>query len=182
MTDSIAAMPDPARPESAPTPLARLSMSLPATLLEDLDAMIAERVLPSRSSVIAELIRDALATHAESRRTDAVIAGTITLIYRAQAGSVRHRIAQTQRDYLMEVISSQHVFLEDDQSLEVLLVQGPPARLNALCDDLRSVRGVQQVQLVRTTALLPPLYDHPDIPSAVSGPHADASLQRRERS
>jgi len=157
-------------------------MSLPAALLEDLDAMIAERALPSRSSVIAELIRDALAAHAESRRTDAVIAGTITLIYRAQAGSVRHRIAQTQRDYLKEVISSQHVFLEDDQSLEVLLVQGPPARLNALCDDLRSVRGVQQVQLVRTTALLPPLYDHPDTTSAASGPHADASPQRRERS
>jgi CopG family transcriptional regulator, nickel-responsive regulator len=146
--------------DSLPTALARLSMSLPAKLMDDLDAMIIERELPSRSSVIAELIRGALAEYAQESGPDAVIAGTITLIYRAGFGTIRHRIAQKQRDYLKEVISSQHVFLEDDQSLEVLLVQGPPARLRALCDDLRKVRGVQQVRLVKTTALLPPLHDH----------------------
>jgi len=58
------------------------------------------------------------------------------------------------------VISSQHVFLEDDQSLEVLLVQGPADRLQALCDELRKIRGVQQIKLVATTALLPPLHAH----------------------
>ena len=50
--------------------------------------------------------------------------------------------------------------LEEDQSLEVLLVQGPPQRLQQLCDDLRRVRGVQQIKLVTTTALLPPLHAH----------------------
>jgi CopG family nickel-responsive transcriptional regulator len=71
---------------------------------------------------------------------------------------VRHQLAQTQAEYLKEVISSQHVFLEDDQSLEVLLVQGP-ARLRDLCDALRKVRGVQQLRLFTTTALLPPLHE-----------------------
>jgi CopG family nickel-responsive transcriptional regulator len=52
------------------------------------------------------------------------------------------------------------VFLEDDQSLEVLLVQGPADRLRSLCDDLRKIRGVQQIKLVATTALLPPLHAH----------------------
>ena len=45
------------------------------------------------------------------------------------------------------MISSQHVFLEDDQSLEVLLVQGPADRLRQLCDDLRGIRSVQQIKL-----------------------------------
>ena len=40
------------------------------------------------------------------------------------------------------------------QSLEVLLVQGPAARLHQLCDDLRRIRSVQQIKLVTTTALL----------------------------
>ena len=57
------------------------------------------------------------------------------------------------------MISSQHVFLEEDQSLEVLLVQGPAVRLKQLCDALRAIRGVQQLQLVTTTALLPPLHE-----------------------
>ena len=51
------------------------------------------------------------------------------------------------------------MFLEDDQSLEVLLVQGPAVRLKELCDALRSIRGVHQLKLVTTTALLPQLHE-----------------------
>jgi CopG family nickel-responsive transcriptional regulator len=139
--------------------LARLSISLPADLLEELDAMIGKRGLTNRSQTISELIRHELAEHSEGQ-DGVVIAGTITLIYRAESGRVRHALAQTQLTYLKEVISSQHVFLEDDQSLEVLLVQGPSERLQQLCDDLRTIRGVQQIKLVATTALLPPLHAH----------------------
>ena len=139
--------------------LARLSVSLPADLVAQLDAMIAERGLSNRSQTIAEMIRHELAEHSETQ-PDAVIAGTITLIYRAESGRVRHALAQTQQTYLKEVISSQHVFLEEDQSLEVMLVQGPSERLSALCDRLRKIRGVQQITLVTTRALLPPLHAH----------------------
>jgi len=146
--------------ESEPSPyLARLSVSLPAELLNRLDTMIERRGLPNRSQTICELIRHELADHSVGLVGE-VIAGTITLIYRAESGRVRHALAQTQLTYLKEVISSQHVFLEDDQSLEVLLVQGPADRLQALCDELRKIRGVQQIKLVATTALLPPLHAH----------------------
>ncbi|WP_203234476.1 CopG family ribbon-helix-helix protein [Sphingomonas solaris] len=134
-------------------------MSLPAELSRQLDVMVEERGLPSRSQLIAELIRNALADHGEAMRPDDMLAGTITLVYRGDMGRVRHQLAQTQAEYLKEVISSQHVFLEDDQSLEVLLVQGPAVRLRELCDALRKVRGVRQLRLFTTTALLPPLYE-----------------------
>ena len=78
--------------------------------------------------------------------------------------SIAAHVAQTQGEYLKEVISSQHVFLEDDQSLEVLLVQGPARRLSDLCDALRKVRGVQQLRLFTTTALLPPLHEQDQAP------------------
>lgn len=142
-------------------------MTLPTALLHKFDAMIEARGLPSRSKLISELIEDALADSDDA--SNAVLAGTITLIYRAGFGWVRHRIAETQRIYLKEVISSQHVFLENEQSLEVMLVQGPLWRLNSLCDELRSLRGVQQVRLVRTTALLPPLYDHETETNPING-------------
>ncbi|HTC51935.1 MAG TPA: CopG family ribbon-helix-helix protein [Steroidobacteraceae bacterium] len=154
--------------------LARLSVSLPSELLERLDAMVEERALPSRSQMISELIRHALAEHSQAR-SDAVLAGTITVIYRADSGRVRHLLAQTQSMFIKEVISSQHVLLEEDQSLEVLLVQAPIARLSALCDALRKARGVQQVKLVTTTALLPPLHSH-------GGADAPAANQRLGRS
>ncbi|HMI19823.1 MAG TPA: CopG family ribbon-helix-helix protein [Sphingomonas sp.] len=134
-------------------------MSLPAELSRQLDTMVEERGLPSRSQLIAELIRDELAEHGAALRPEDMLAGTITLVYRGDMGRVRHQLAQTQGEYLKEVISSQHVFLEDDQSLEVLLVQGPARRLSELCDALRKVRGVQQLRLFTTTALLPPLHE-----------------------
>ncbi|KHS45870.1 CopG family ribbon-helix-helix protein [Novosphingobium subterraneum] len=140
-----------------PASLARLSMSLPADLFRKLDMMVEERQLPSRSQLIAELIRHALAAHEALTRPDEILAGTITLVYRGDRGRVRQQLASTQADFQTEVISTQHVFLKDDQSLEVLLVQGPAARLKGLADALRRVRGVQQLQLVTTTALLPPL-------------------------
>lgn len=144
---------------SEPSRLARLSMSLPAELFRQLDVMVEERGLPSRSQLIAELIRHALAEHEALTRPDDMLAGTITIVYAGGGGRVRQQLAETQSDYLKEVISSQHVFLEQDQSLEVLLVQGPAVRLKQLCDALRTIRGVQQLQLVTTTALLPPLYE-----------------------
>jgi CopG family nickel-responsive transcriptional regulator len=144
---------------SSESTLARLSISLPADLFRQLDVMVEERELPSRSQLISELIRHALAEHEALIRPEEMLAGTITLVYRGDRGRVRHQLAQTEAEFLREVISAQHVFLEDDQSLEVLLVQGPAVRLKDLCDSLRRVRGVQQLELVTTTALLPPLHE-----------------------
>jgi len=142
-----------------PASLARLSMSLPSDLLRHLDVMVDERDMPSRSQMIAQLIRRAVADHQAERHPDETLAGTITLVYRGDQGGARQLLASKQREYLKEVISSQHVFLENDQSLEVMLVQGPARRLDDLCDALRSVRGVRQLQLVTTTSLLPPLHE-----------------------
>lgn len=149
--------------DASSSSLARLSMSLPAELFRQLDVMVEDRGLPSRSQLIAELIRDELAEHGAASRPEDMLAGTITLVYRADLGRVRHQLAHTQGEYLKEVISSQHVFLEDDQSLEVLLVQGPARRLRDLCDALRTVRGVQQIRLFTTTALLPPLHEQDEV-------------------
>jgi CopG family nickel-responsive transcriptional regulator len=137
--------------------LVRLSVSLPADLFGELDTMVAEREVANRSAMIAELIRAELAEHSAREHPQTVLAGTITLIYRAESGRVRNALAQTQQLFVAEIISSQHVFLEEDQSMEVLLVQGSAARLHNLCDALRKVRGTQQCHLVTTTALLPPL-------------------------
>ena len=145
------------QPDSAASPgLVRLSISLPADLFGELDAMVAERSVANRSQMIAELIRAELAEHSARERPDSVLAGTITLIYRAERGRVRQAIAQVQIGFVPEIISSQHIFLEDDQSLEVLLVQGTASQLHKLVDALRQTRGVQQCRLVTTTALLPP--------------------------
>ncbi|MDJ0785265.1 MAG: CopG family ribbon-helix-helix protein [Myxococcota bacterium] len=139
-------------------PVVRFSVSLPAGLAADLEEMIAERRIPSRSHAVGEMIRSQLISH-RSGPDDRIVAGTITLVYRDTGSDLRTRLTAIQRRFLKEVISSQHVFLEDDYSLEVCLVQGPGGVLRRLRDELGACRGVQQVQLAITAALLPPLHD-----------------------
>jgi len=119
--------------------------------------MVAERGLPSRSAAVADMVRHQLIRHRTALGT-AIVSGTITVVYDNTGNNVRTRITRIQREYLKEVISSQHVFLEDDHSLEVLLVQGPGETLKALCDALTACRGVEQAELAVTAALLPPLH------------------------
>jgi CopG family nickel-responsive transcriptional regulator len=140
-------------------PISRFSISLPGELLERLDELVSRRKLPSRSQVLAELIREALVEHELAGDPARVVAGTLTLVYDGGRGSLRNRLAAIQRRYLKEVISSQHVFLEREHSLEVLLVQGPGQRLERLADELRSVKGVKQVRSVLTETLVPPLHE-----------------------
>lgn len=143
--------------------LARLSVSLPAPLLRQLDQMVARRSLKNRSHLIAELIRHELADDSGVREKS-VLSGTITLIYRTQGTRAARAIDEVQTGFVTEIISSQHVWLETGQALEVLLVQGLATRLHTLCDGLRSIRGVLQAKLVTTTALLPPLHSHSQTP------------------
>jgi CopG family nickel-responsive transcriptional regulator len=140
-------------------PISRFSISLPGELLDRLDALVRRCRLPSRSQVLAELIRAALVEHELAGDPSRVVAGTITLVYDGGRGSLRNRLAAIQRRYLKEVISSQHVFLEREHSLEVLLVQGPGHRLERLADELRSAKGVKQVRAVLTETIVPQLHE-----------------------
>ena len=76
---------DPSAPAN-PASLARLSMSLPSDLLRHLDIMVEARDMPSRSQMIAQLIRHAIAEHQAQRHPDEMLAGTITLVYRGDQG------------------------------------------------------------------------------------------------
>lgn len=143
----------------ASPPISRFSISLPGDLLDRLDALVAKRKLPSRSQVLAELIRGALVENELATDASRVVAGTITLVYTNRRNTLRHRLGVIQRRYVKEVISSQHVFLESDHSLEVMLVQGPGHRLRKLADELRSIKGVEQVRIIITQSLMPPLHE-----------------------
>lgn len=139
--------------------LARLSMRLPSRLFRQLNTIVAELGLPSRSHWIAELIRNELAVNGMAMRPDEMLSGTVTIVFKGDTERVRRQLARTQSHFLKEVISSQHVFLEEEQSMEVLIVQGPAKRLRELSDAIRKVRGVQQLRLTTTMALLPPLFE-----------------------
>jgi CopG family transcriptional regulator, nickel-responsive regulator len=138
-------------------PVARITISLPVTLFDELDAMVSHRGFGSRSQALSTIISEQLVRDAAQLGRQ-IMAGTITLIYDHTKPGLQSRLMKLQHRYLKEIISSQHVHLEHHHSLEVLLVQGPGRRLRQIADALIACKGVKHGNLNVTSTILPPIY------------------------
>ena len=136
--------------------IARFSVSLPESLLDELDEMVERRGYQSRSQAVAALARDGLVEFATQLGT-ATVAGTINLVYDHTQKGLQARLAAIQHRYYLMVVTSMHVHLEDHNYMEVLLVQGPAQKLRQLADELITTRGVKQGKLTLTATVMPPL-------------------------
>jgi len=156
----------------------RISVSLPAALLEDLDRLVIQRGYNSRSQAIAEVVN---AQIIESRRQlgNDVMVGTITLHYDRSVRGLHARLAKLQYAHIDEVISSLHVQLSQDQVLEVLLVQGRANRLQQIADQMLTCRGVLGGRLQVHAAAMPPVQAPRQRPVKSSGTPAGRPAGKR---
>lgn len=136
--------------------ITRFSVSLPESLLDELDVMVARRGFQSRSQAVAALARDGLVEFARDLGTG-TMAGTISLVYDYRKKDLQARLSDIQHRYYLLVVASMHVHLENHNYLEVLLVQGPAADLRKLTDELATCKGVKNARLNLTAAAMPPL-------------------------
>lgn len=140
--------------------ISRISVSLPETLLRQLDDMVLKRGFGSRSQAIAEMINQRLAEHQKDLGEE-IMAGAITLVYDHSTAGLQKQLADLQHRHLNEVISSLHVHLMHAHTMEVILVQGPATRLQRIADEMVACRGVITGKLHLTTAILPPVHPIP---------------------
>jgi CopG family nickel-responsive transcriptional regulator len=132
--------------------VSRASLSLPEELLAELDAMVANRGFASRSQAVAAIL------HHRRDVGDRVMVGTITLFYDNKVAGLRERLADLQQENIAEVISSLHVHLAENQTLEVMLVQGPAGTLQRIADEVTTEKGVISGHLELAAALIPQVH------------------------
>lgn len=140
--------------------VSRVSISLPEMLLNQLDDMVTARGYESRSAAISEMITHEVAAHMRELGNE-VMAGTITLLYDHSTPRLQKILADLQHEHIAEVISSLHVHLMHSQTMEVILVQGPAARLQQIADRMITNRGVISGKLELTTTLIPQVHQPP---------------------
>lgn len=136
---------------------ARISISLPSQLAASLDKMIDERGFHNRSQAIADMVQQQLIEH-QQEKSDAVMAGTITLICNAAKPELLQKLTRIQREHILECISSQHIQLEGDYIMQVVLVQGPVQRLREITDRMITCKGVSFGRLTLTDKLIPQVH------------------------
>jgi CopG family nickel-responsive transcriptional regulator len=138
-------------------PVSRISMSLPYALLKELDRMVGERGFISRSQAMADMLHQFLIEHKRERGDD-VMVGTVTLVYDNSVPGLQKQLADLQARHIDEVISSLHVHLVRNQTMEVILVQGPVKTLQAIADEMISRRGVLSGKMHLVAALIPQVH------------------------
>ena len=141
-------------------PVNRISISLPDDLQADVDAMVAMRGYGSRSQAVNDMLRQHVAEH-KRELGDEVMVGTVTVLYHNATRGLQKNLAELQFRYLDEVISSLHVHLKDNQTMEVILVQGPAQKVQAIADEIITLRGVITGKLQLMAALIPPVHPMP---------------------
>lgn len=128
----------------------RLSLSLPNGLAAELDRLVAEKGVASRSALVADLVRAEVVEH-RSRRGKQEIAGAITLVYDHHARNLQAKLTDLQHDSEKLIVSVMHVHLGHHDCLEVLVVRGSAGKVRELAARLAAVRGVKHGQLTITT-------------------------------
>lgn len=132
--------------------LQRFSVSLPASLLAELDRRITNQGYPSRSELVRDLIRERLVAEKWEQGKGTVF-GTLTISYDHHTRGLADRLAELQHNRYINVLCSTHVHVDHHHCLEVILLRGRPAEVEKLAIRIGGLKGVRFSRLTRASTL-----------------------------
>ncbi|MHC2994507.1 MAG: nickel-responsive transcriptional regulator NikR [Candidatus Atribacteria bacterium] len=121
--------------------IVRFGVSLEKELLDKFDKLIKEKKYPNRSEAIRDLIRENLVKREWVEGKE--VAGSITLVFDHHKRELVNILTDIQHNFHPLIISSQHIHLDHDNCLEIIVVRGKPGEVRELSDKLRSTKGVK---------------------------------------
>ena len=119
----------------------RFGVSLEKELLDKFDKLIKEKKYSNRSEAIRDLIRENLVKREWIEGKE--VAGAITLVFDHHKKELMNTLTNIQHDFHTLIISSQHIHLDHDNCLEIIVVRGKPTEVRELADKLRATKGVK---------------------------------------
>ena len=121
--------------------IVRFGVSLEKELLEKFDKLIKEKKYSNRSEAIRDLIREDLVKREWIEGKE--VAGAVTLVFDHHKRELVNILTDIQHDFYQLIISSQHIHLDHDNCLEIIVVRGKPTTVRELADKLRATKGVK---------------------------------------
>jgi len=129
--------------------LVRFGVSLEKELLTKFDKHIKKKNYPTRSKAIGDLIRENLIKKEWIEGKEVV--GAITLVYNHHKRELVNRLTDVQHDFHQFIISSQHIHLDKNNCVEIVVVKGKPKEIEELAYRLKSTKGVKHGSLTMAT-------------------------------
>lgn len=129
--------------------LTRFGVSLKKELLQKFDKHIKARGYPTRSKAVADLIRDSLVR--EQWLEGKEVAGAVTIVYNHHRRDLVNKLTAIQHEHHDLIISSQHIHLDKDNCLEIIIARGKSKEIEKLADRLKSTKGVKYGAMTMAT-------------------------------
>jgi CopG family nickel-responsive transcriptional regulator len=129
--------------------LTRTCISLEGDLLARFDRQAARDGFATRSEAVKALVRRSLVEQ-EWKSNDSV-AGAVALLYDHHRGGIARSLMGIQHDFASVVVATQHVHLDHDNCLEIVVVRGRAAHIRKLVARLKSVKGLKHSALLATS-------------------------------
>ncbi|OPH61379.1 NAD+ synthetase [Paenibacillus ferrarius] len=126
--------------------LVRFGISMPQSLIEQYDRLIAEQGYGNRSEAIRDLTRKALLT-SSGMQPEETVAGTIVMVYDHHISDLPITLMELQHEYHHAIISTMHIHLNHQQCLEILVVRGKVQKLRELQQRIQVLKGVGYAEL-----------------------------------
>ena len=133
--------------------LQRIGVSLDDSLLEQFDALIAERGYTNRSEALRDLIREQLVARdwADLADDGADRIAVVTLVYEHDSMDLSKRLTRIQHRQPDAVVSALHIHMDHHNCLEVLILRGRAQEILRMAEQIVAVRGVKFGKIVPAT-------------------------------
>jgi CopG family nickel-responsive transcriptional regulator len=124
----------------------RISISLPPSLLQEFDQVIAN-IGYDRSKAIQQAMRDFITEYRWDSDYQAKAVGTITIIFDHDVLGLEGELTSVQHQHTNLITSTTHVHLDGHHCLLVIMVKGQALEIKQLANQLQSLRGIQQLKV-----------------------------------
>jgi len=128
----------------------RFGVSIPDELLSRLDRLVEKKGYANRSEAIRDLVRNQLVDN-EWADLKGEVVGTITLVYSHHIHELSDKLTDLQHRYHQNIITTNHIHLDQHNCLEVLVVRGNSKRVKEVADHLIATKGVKHGKLVMSS-------------------------------
>lgn len=125
----------------------RITMSLEESLAREFDELVRARGYTSRSEAMRDLLRRELEAQRLAHETKTHCVANLSYIYNHETRSLSDRLMKAQHQHHDLVISTMHVHLDHDHSLESVVLKGPAADVKGFADLVQAERGVRYVHI-----------------------------------
>lgn len=125
----------------------RMSVSLPPSLLSELDEIVDAGEYGSRSEATRYALRAFVTEFNQQTGLSGNLSGTVVVLYEHEHSGVTAEMTELQHGFTETITASHHIHLSGQLCLESIAVDGTGERIKKLLSRIRPLKGVHQVKL-----------------------------------